>query len=242
MEPNATQTNGVPPQTTPAKEAPVLPLIVTQAQPAAAPAAPQNSPSQPAGVSMPTETFNARIAQAQAAGELAVAKQLGFESVDAMKASVAAGKAAIEANKTEAQRQADELAALRAASTSAAALAKDVATYADAELARLTPEQVAAVKAIAGDDKGRTLSTIATLRPTWGAGVLSQTQTSGSPGTTVQTHPIAQPASTTTNGAPPPAGAAGVVDHKATYESMQQTNPFEASRYLLQHHEAIQKK
>lgn len=154
-------------------------------------------------------------------------KTLGAESLDVAKARIAKATELEESQKSEIQRLTDKTTALETEAKRAKALDEVVAKHADTELAKLTDDQRDAVKALAGDDKARTLTTIEALRPTWvkpatGAATITQGAQTGATG--------APPAG---NGPPP------TVNHKATWESLKASNPIYAAQYLEAHQAEI---
>lgn len=154
-------------------------------------------------------------------------KTLGVESLDVGKARIAKATALEESQKTEIQRLTDKATTLEAEAKRAKDLDVVVAKHADAEMAKLTEEQKAAVTALAGDDKARTLATIEAIRPTW-----------AKPATT--TTPIVPAAQTGATGAPPAGnGPPPTVNHKATWESLKTSNPIYAAQYLEAHQAEI---
>lgn len=171
-----------------------------------------------------------RIEQAKRSAQADALKALGVESFDAAKAAIAKARELEEASKTEIQRLSEKALALEPLAKRAAELDATVARYADAELAKLSEAQRAAVAAIAGDDKARALATIDALRPTWVAAAAAPTAASA---------PIPAPANTSQVPAPKAAMATAGVDHKATYEGMRATNPVMAAQYLSAHSREI---
>lgn len=163
-----------------------------------------------------------RLEQAERAAERKVLERLGVTDVDTATKAIATAKAAEEANKTAEQRAAELQAQLTATKSEAerlAATAKDQATQ---MMAVLSPEQQVAVKAIAGEDPARQLSTISALAQTWAK---------QEPAKPVSTMPVGGPPSDPTS---PP-------DHRSQYASLRSTgNPFEAAAYALAHPEVFE--
>jgi hypothetical protein len=221
----------------PAPVAPVAPIA-----PAPVPVL-QGTP--PGMITMTQEAFNDRIAQAQRG----VLGRVGFQTEEEARA---------------AKTRLDGLAATEQLAASAGTMRQRLDAYADAQLARLTPEQRAAVEKITAGDKTLALATIDALAPTWAAQpaaiatapvVASAAPAApAAPVVPAAAPPAAPPAqalaaqlpppATTIAAAPPPppAGVVVTTDHKAVYESKLKSNPYEASMYLLQHSDEIHKK
>ena len=174
---------------------------------------PTAAPSEP-------EWLPARLERAKQAARADVLRELGAESLDAAKARIVAAKAAEDAQKSELQRLTERIAALEPSAAKVAELQAVVAQHADAELAKLTDEQRAAVTAIAGDDKARALATVEALRPTW-----------------VKAAPAAPPppppaANTAAAGTAPTGAVVPTVNYRATWEALKAANPIQAAQYL----------
>lgn len=174
--------------------------------PPAAPAAPapaQQPPAAPASPpaqgeeykAMTPEQFKARLDGATSAGVKQALKELGFEKAEDAKARLDALKKLEDAQKTEAQKTAERIAALEPEAAKAKAYGETIAAYAESEFKALPAEAQALVTAQAGDDPHARLKTIAALRT---SGVLAKLGAAPAP---------AQPASTKAGPtAPPPAG------------------------------------
>jgi len=161
-----------------------------------------------------------RLERAKQAARAEILKDLGAESLDAAKARIVAAKAAEDAQKSELQRLTERIAALEPSAAKVAELQAVVAQHADAELAKLTDEQRAAVTAIAGDDKARALATVEALRPTWAKAAPAAPA------------PPPPPANTAAAGAAPTGANVPTVNHKATWEALKSANPIAAAQYL----------
>jgi len=122
------------------------------------------------------------------------------------------------------------------AATLIAELQKQIATYADAELAKLTPAQLAAVKALAGDDKGRALETIEALRPTWASAPVVD----AAPQAPAPAAPPAPAETAPGRTAPPSPAPQSSIDPAAEYARLKTINPFAAAQYLSANYGAIQ--
>ncbi len=196
-------------------------------------------PDRPANVGEP-DWLNDRLARASASAkksaEAEALKLLGVSSFDEAKASIAKAKELEESKKTEIEKFADKVKALEPVAKRSSELEEKLTRYADAEMARLTDEQKAAVTRIVGDDKTRILDTIEALRPTW----VAKTEESK----TDEKEPakkLPAPAKTTASGAPPKGADPEVIDHKAVYERLKEENPMKAARYGLLHASDIYK-
>ena len=178
---------------------------------------------------MTTEQLNERLERERRK----VLRDLGVENVDDAKTALAAFKAKQEADKTEAQRNAEKLAELDRVKADAAALRETVSMRAASEMATLTDEQRDAVKVIAGDDSAAQLRAITALSKTWA--------TKPAPVAATAPAPAAPPAATT---APPPTAPTGSSagsppDHKAEYARLKATNPVAAAHYLVRYERQI---
>lgn len=184
-----------------------------------------NIAAPPAAPSEPTWLPD-RLERAKQAERAAVLRELGAESLDAAKARIASAKALEDSQKSEMQRLNERIAALEPSAKKALDLEAVVSKHADAELAKLTEEQRAAVTAIAGDDKARALATVEALRPTW-----------------VKAAPAAAPppppANTASAGAAPTGANVPTVNHKATWEAIRARNPIAGAQYLEAHQAEI---
>ena len=96
-------------------------------------------------------------------------KKAGFDTLEDAQAAAAALKAQKEAEKTAADKAAEALQRAAAAESNSKALSDVVAEYAARQMVGLTPEQKAAVVAVAGEDPAKQLKAISALQPTWAA-------------------------------------------------------------------------
>lgn len=142
---------------------PVAPVVVPAV---VAPAAPVVAPAAAAPVD-DSERVNRIVQDRLERDRKARLKDLGVESEDEVKAALTAHRAKLEADKTAEQKALETTNALtaeRSKSTQYLAAIKDTA---DTELARVTPEQRAAVERIAGSDPVAQLNTLRALASTW---------------------------------------------------------------------------
>lgn len=159
----------------------------------------------------------------------AALKELGFASVEDAKAA----KAAADAAKTDAQKQAEKLAELEKVAVKAKAHEASLSRMADVELAKLSDAQKSAVTALAGDDKIAALDVIEKLRPTW---------TTQAPAATTEAAPkppAGPPASTAPGRTAPAAATTSKADPKTEFKQLASTNPFAAAALLQTHFGAI---
>jgi hypothetical protein len=196
------ESEGVVAPVVPAVVAPVVPPTVTVAD-------------------LPPEALRQRLEQAAHAAQTKLLADLGIADVAEAKAAIAAQRAAAEAQKTDAEK----LAALNLRVTAQeSALVVAVAQAAS----KVTPEQKAAVDAIAGADPVTWLKTYAALAPTWGGSPAVAAVATATPAA-----PIAPIITSTAPAAPAPAptNQTSPADHATVYASLK-SNPFAAAQYL----------
>lgn len=191
-----------------------------------APAAPDASVQNPvAPAAVPPigepEWLPKRIEQARKNAEAETLKALGVDSLDAAKSAIAAAKAKAESEKGYETRATEATAQAAALAAENARLLDSTKEYAARMMVGLTAEQQTAVKALAGEDPARTLSTISALAPTWANAEAAKAAAAAS-----VVKPTTAPAAGAPNGAAPPAPT-----HRSTYEAMRITNPFAAAAY-----------
>lgn len=166
-----------------------------------------------------------RLKRAEESAVKELLKSTGFTSLEDLKAA----KAVVDAQKTEAQRTAERLAALEPKAKEAEDYRARLERYADSVLAGLSEVQRSAVLSLSGGDKARALDAVEALRPTW-----------------VQAAPAAPPAvpvaSPTAPSSPAPSSATASSKPKtAEWEELKKTNPFAAAQFRFQHLDEIQK-
>lgn len=204
---------------------PAGPAVTPPAPPAAPPVADPPKPVVPVSV-MPDDALKPRLEQAKHTGRTELLASLGLKDEAELTAVVAAHKQTLESQKTEQQKAAEREAALLTQTTRLTALEQAVKSTWDAEATKLTPEQLGAVTAIAGEDIALRVRTLNALRPTWATAAPAPTALAAAPA----------PASTApTGGAPAPAGTQSPVDHKSHFEALQKVNPIAAARYMSEH-------
>jgi hypothetical protein len=164
----------------------------------------------------------------------------GIESEEQLQQRLTKLKELEDSQKTEQQKLEEQAA-------EGTKLKEQLAGYASTQMATLTPEQQAAVKAVAGEDPGRQLNAIETLRPTWAAppaAAAADPAAGTQPG-----QPAAKPAParppvapvTTTHTQPAPDGSAAPAEsHLAKYEAIKEYNAVEAGIYRREHSAAIE--
>lgn len=259
--------------------------MTTEANPSGAASAAPNAPVQPAiatpAVQPPATQPNAgaddkdppwlpdRLARAQKSaakegeekGRKALLAELGIDDPEVVKKLVSDKKKRDEDAKSQEQKLAEYQ--LREQQNQARLKELEEAVKLDAaeQLTALTEEQRKAVVELAGDDPAKQRKAIAALRPTWTkpapqAATETQTNASGSQGSSVQQGqtqqqpaPVvapAKPASATAPGAtaPPPAGTVVVPNHLETYNAMNDPKsphyaPFSSAAYYARYQTEI---
>lgn len=214
------------PTATPPAPAPA-PVVAT---PAPAP----TTPAVPDATQVPA-WLPERLEQARNSAKLQLAKDNGFESIEAFEKFTKDAKAAAEASKTEAQKQADKLAQLEQEARVGKEALAAVRVMADEEYRKLTDAQKEAVRGVAGDDPSLRLKTIVALRPTWGT-----QQTPAPPAQAPKVPAITTGASA--EQAPAPIATPGSPqDHAAIYAHMKATGSnMAAAQYYATHKHEIQ--
>jgi hypothetical protein len=206
------------------------------ATPAATPAAaavvvPPAVPDQPAGGGEPNPAWlKSRLEREQRT----MLKSLGVESVEDISAALADLKKRRDSEKTERQVLDEAMAQLKAQVKRIPALESALNAQTDAEMAKLTDGQRAAVLNIAPVDKAQQLSCINALRPTW-------TVLAGIGAETAKPNLATVPAAATTVPtalAPAPAQPGQPIDWLALYKSHKSAgrDTF-AARILVDHQE-----
>jgi len=183
------------------------------------------APTKPvvAASDLPPEALSKRLEQAKHAAQTELLKTLGITDVEEAKAALAAHVAQKEAAKTTEQK----LAALELQAKTAA---EALDTAVKQAVGRITPEQKAAVDAIAGDDKALWVKTYAAMSPTWTTPASVATSAPAAPAA-----PVVPATSAPAAPAPSPTGATSPPNHKARYAHLQTENPFAAAAYLQKH-------
>lgn len=212
--------------------APVAPVAVTPP----APAAPAVTPPAPAAVAPPETADPAwltqRLARERAKGESAALTAAGFTSPADAKAAAVAAKAALDATKSAETRAAELQQTVASEKARADSLTAVATEHAARMMFGLTPEQQAAVRAVAGEDPARQLQTIGALSPTWvkpaapvvAAPVVAAPVTPAAPAPAVSTAPA---------GGAPNGTLPAPSDLRGSYESARSSNPFAAARFGL---------
>lgn len=186
----------------------------------AAPIVPSAAPEKPRvqADELPPAALAARIEQAKESARKTLLAELGISDPSEAKTAIAEAAARKEAAKTTDQRLA-ELSLQVANQTAALAVAVDHAAKA------ITPDQRAAVDAIAGTDQALWLRTYGALASTWGAPPMAAPAPVAAP----------LPIISTTVGAPAPAPVTQTspADPYATRAAIEQVNPFAAAAFGL---------
>jgi hypothetical protein len=169
-------------------------------------------------ISMPKSAFNARLERERTAWM----KDLGVDSLEAVKQAIETAKAAAEAQKTDAEKAASAKSALEAAQAKNAELFSTMAEVAKATLEGLTEEQRNAVLDLAGDDPAKQIKAANTVKKLVPAAIVTPT-TPAAPA--VQNTLPAQ-------GAPREQGNTGSApDPQAIFVEMMKVNPYAATQY-----------
>jgi len=177
------------------------------------------APTKPvvAASDLPPEALSKRLEQAKHAAQTELLKTLGITDVEEAKTALAAHEAQKVAAKTTEQK-------LAALELQAKAATEALDTAVKQAVGRITPEQKAAVDAIAGDDKALWVKTYAALSPTWATPAPAAPAAAVAPATSAPAAP-----------APSPTGTTSPPNHKARYAHLQTENPFAAAAYLQKH-------
>lgn len=225
-------------EATPAPAAPVAPPAAPIAPPAPPPTAPAVDTEPPEGNE--PAWAKTRLTRAEQKGRASLLRDLGVEDPEVLKQALADRNARIEAEKTAAQKAADEKARADKLAAERDELHAAVVVQATSELARLTEAQRAAVVDLAGDNPAKQITTIAKLRPTWAA---APPPSNTAPPATAQTEPpkpapLPPPANTAPAGNAPPPRAPESTDHLAVFESIK--NPITQAAYYERNKNAIE--
>lgn len=180
---------------------------------------------------LPPEALAKRLEQAEHAAQTKLLKSLGITDVEEARTALAAHAAQKDAAKTIEQK-------LAALELQAKASAEALSLAVEQTAKKITPEQKAAIDALAGEDKASWMKLYAAMSPTWAAPAPAATTTTT---TALATSPAPTvPASSApTAPAPAPTGKTSPPDHAARYKQLQNTNPFAAAAYLERHSAAI---
>lgn len=204
----------------------------------------------------------ARLDRARTAAAADVLRELGITDVAAGKAAIAEAARVRDASKSESERQAEQLAALRTRVAQADESAAALKEYAEAELSKLTQDQREAVVDIAGTDHAKQLKTLVRLRKTWAKDGALPAQSAGSPVPTPPggtpptpgapagggtTPPVPPPPAPPPNTVPPagsaPPGASGgsPTSKLSQWRELEKSNPFAASNFYLRNYSEIER-
>jgi len=218
--------------------------MTTQADPNAAPPPPPNPPPPPSDppdekkLSLTQQALNDRLDQAKRSANAELLATLGVKDPAEAKAKLDALRATEDAQKTEAQRQTDKIAALEPRAARADVLEQRVSELAALELGKLPPEHKAFVEDMT-KDPAEQLRAITALQA---RGVLK----AGTPGAALP--PPAPPGANTTGaGAPPPAGGALTApstpeQHRAEHDRLVKAGALaQAANYMRRNGQEIAK-
>jgi hypothetical protein len=182
---------------------------------------PVTAPVRPAVSDLPPEALKERLERERASAQSALLKDLGVTSTDELRAAIEVARAAAEAKRTEAEKQAALIAERDALTVKVRSFGEAVTAHANATLSALSDSQRAAVMALAGDDPAAQLKAVSALRSTW----------------TVE---VPAPRGETVPAATAPAATVPTVpDRKQEYESLKTRNPFAAATFLAAHRREI---
>lgn len=155
-------------------------------------------------------------------------EDLGASSEE-IKAAIEHSRAQVEAKKTAEQKSVELDSDLKKARKENEKLQGSLKSYADAQLAGLSPERREVVMNIAGDSPSAQLKTLNALLPTWATG------TQALAATPVVVAPTVIPDSAPPRNAPTPNGATIEENPAQTYARYKDSNPFVAARFASQH-------
>lgn len=207
-----------------------IPAVVPPASTPAAPPAAVVLPPAPA----PIEDHNppwlkGRLDQAKASA----LAELGITDPAKAKEALAAAAKAEEEAKSQGQKLGETAKLLEAERARSAEASAIVAQQVGEQMAALTPEQQAAIRALAPDTDP--IAQLKQLR------LAAAFRTAPAPVTTTTTTPPAvapgapPPATTAPPAAAPPAAPGSPPDHKAEYQRLKATNPVKAAAYMNEH-------
>ncbi len=223
------------PAAVPVAAAPATPAVA--APPAAAPALGADGAVDPAWLS-------ARLAREREQGRKLALGELGVTDPAVAKQVLADANAAAEAKKTAEQKLLETGGRVSTLEQENTRLREATATYATAQMASLSAEQQAAVRALAPDtDPAGQLKTITALAPTWGKpapAAAPPAPAATPPAAGAPPVPGAPPATSTAPPAnAPPTTTVSAPDRKAEYLALKAKNPHAAALFLNEHHAAI---
>lgn len=261
-EASAAQPTAVPS----APVAPVIPVAHAAAPAVVAPAA-IPAPVAPAVVMTDVEPEPGKepgwLAKRLERERIATLRKLGVEGEDDAKKAIAEHKARAEADKSALQKALEQAARADGLEAKNKALLGTVSIMATAQLAALTPEQRAAVAALAGEDPAAQITAIEAMRPSWvaaanaataaakahaqaaqAAAVASAAAVAAAPPVTAPAvatpAPLAAPANTAPVAPAPPPVVPPQKSPLAVYNDLKTSgNRMAAAAYRLQHDVAI---
>lgn len=202
-----------------------------------APAAtPPAAPTPPASQNQEPAWLPDRLARAAEAAEKKRLQELGVSSFDELGKIVKAAKEAADSTKSLTDKYAETTSTLTSAQKQLSAANEVIKLRAESEFAALTPEQQAAVTALAGEDYAGRLKAITALSPTWVKPVAPAA-------------PAKQPIQAPANSAPtapkpsatPPTASTDDAALLSTLESLEKTNPVAAAGFKIQNFQALQR-
>jgi hypothetical protein len=229
MSAEATQPAAAPETQTPVQGQPA-PALPTAAPPAATS---QPEPKPKAVVEIPSDEFKRRLDETRTKAEndakAALLKSLGVTDEGALKTAVEQYRKLEDEKRSDLEKRDARIKDLEPKAQRADALEQVVKRQVDVGLAGLSEAQREGVKRLAGDDPLRQLEAIEVFRNALPPAPLAPPAL-----------PIPPAANTAAPPAPPPAGTSTPhVDHLATYQALQKSNPMRAAHYYLTNNAAI---
>ncbi len=208
------------PAGTPASGAPAITVPPVAPAAASAPAAPPPDPNNPPWLA-------GRLDEARERERATILKELGITDAKKAKEQLDAARKAEDDAKSIADKLAESAKSLSKVQAQNEQLLAATKEWAARQMLALTAEQQAAVKAIAGDDPGQQLKTIAAFQPTWSAQAAAAAPAPKPPAT---------PASGTAPAHTAPDGTnVSQTNHQAVHAQLLKTNPFAAAQYAQEH-------
>jgi len=159
--------------------------------------------------------------------------ELGVTDVSDVKTAMAELNKRRDSEKTETERLREQTAKLEGKAKQAERYGEIIKRRAIGEMASLKPQQIEAVKEIAGDDPAEQLRVIDIMRAKWGTDPL---QSEAEVQAAAAGKPKPPPETTAPARGAPPEQQLSETDHKRVYEELKKSNPFAATEYLQRHY------
>jgi hypothetical protein len=173
---------------------------------------------------MTSDQLKARLDEERGKGLQSALKRLGFDKIDDAETFLKTARTAADAQKTEAEKMRERLAALEPLESEVKTYRETLGNVVKGELEKLIDAQRTAVIALGGEDPAKQLHALAALQPTWTTAAIEPAKEVPKPATTAPATAAPAPAPTT-----PP------TNHRAVYEQLKQTNAMQAAQYLMRH-------